>query len=68
MALAVSRESKQLMIAAPVPGYAARMTQSTPGDRQSDPVDPDGDPAMKQSASQPDQAEGSDDDSETGAD
>jgi hypothetical protein len=35
------------------------------GGGDSDPVDPDGDPEMKQSAGQPNQAEGDDDPAET---
>jgi hypothetical protein len=35
------------------------------GEGDTDPVDPDGDPEMKQSAGQPNQAEGDDDPAET---
>jgi hypothetical protein len=48
-------------------GYAQAMngTQRQPRDHEPDAVDPDGDPEMKQSAKQPDQAEGDDDPAKT---
>jgi hypothetical protein len=41
------------------------MSESIVGRGENGPVDPDGDPEMKQSAGQPDQAEGADDRGET---
>jgi hypothetical protein len=51
-------------VAAPAAGYRPLMNQPTSQQSESD---PDGDPEMKQTASQPDQAEGSDDPAETGS-
>jgi hypothetical protein len=40
-------------------------SERQPRDHEPDAVDPDGDPEMKQSAKQPDQAEGDDDPAKT---
>jgi hypothetical protein len=46
-------------------GYGAPMNRIEQDGGDSDDVDPDGDPEMKQSVVQPDQAEGADDPAET---
>jgi hypothetical protein len=46
-------------------GYRPSMSEIQHDGGDSDPIDPDGDPEMKQSASQPNQAEGDDDPAET---
>jgi hypothetical protein len=56
------------LIAVDGAGYADDMDESSVGSRDNGPVDPDGDPEMKQSAGQPDQSEGADDPAETDSD